>query len=169
MELILTWDFGVFKLLVVSTILNHWLAGSHLLSLLKHWQVFVTMVLLESTSRQTSEPLLVVDEICNFESDIISHFELESVHVLPSLAGFTTSSACRQKYVPLTVKIFCDVYVQASASDQGPKPNVNGSSSDFLRTQRPVNGWKIILYRGVFPIPGPAQILAMFSFYFLQS
>jgi hypothetical protein len=36
-------------------------------------------------------------------------------------------------------------------------PNVNGSSQDFLRTQRPVDGWKITLCRLVSNRPGPAS------------
>lgn len=166
-EFILTLDFGACKLLVLSTSLNHWLPGSHMFSLLKHLQVFVTMTLLESTSRQTTSPLLVFDEMCNLESEMISHFELDSVQIIPSCAGFPTSSACRQKYVPFTVKVFCGVYFQASASEHGP--NFNGSRSDFLRTQRPVNGWKMILYGRLCAIPGPENILSMLLLCFLTS
>lgn len=85
------------KLLVLSTSLNHWLEGSHLLSLLKHLQELVTMVLSESTSKHTLAPLLVLDERCIFDSEMISHFELEPVHMIPSFAGFPTSTACMQK------------------------------------------------------------------------
>jgi hypothetical protein len=91
---------------VLSTSLNHWLPGSQVLSLLKHLQVFVTMVLSESTSRQTVVPLPIVDERCILESDMISHFEPESVQIIPSFAGFPKSLACKQKYVPFNIKIF---------------------------------------------------------------
>ena len=36
-------------------------------------------------------------------------------------------------------------------------PNLNGSNNDFLRTQRPVNGWKITLCSLVSDRPGPAS------------
>lgn len=133
----------------------------------KHLQVFVTMILLESTSRQTASPLLVFDEMCNLESEMVSHLELDSLQIIPSCAGFPTSSACRQKYVPFTVKVFCGVYFQASDSEQGP--NFNGSRSDFLRTQSPVSGWKIILYGRFRDIPGPAHILSMSLILFYTS
>ncbi|KAL6294407.1 hypothetical protein ACE6H2_002549 [Prunus campanulata] len=48
------------EVVVLSTSLNHWLSGSHELSLLKHLPEFVTMALLESTSRQTSVPFNVL-------------------------------------------------------------------------------------------------------------
>jgi hypothetical protein len=83
-------------LLVLSTSLNHWLPGSHMLSLLKHLQVFVTTILLESTSRQT-ESFPTLDERCILESDMASHFELGSEQIILSLAGFPNPSACKQK------------------------------------------------------------------------
>ena len=99
-------DFVELELHELSTSLNHWLPGSQVLSLLKHLQVFVTMVLSESTSRQTVVPLPIVDERCILESDMISHFEPESVQIIPSFAGFPKSLACKQKYVPFNIKIF---------------------------------------------------------------
>lgn len=93
-------------LLVLLTNLNHWLSGSHELSLLKHLQLLVTMVLLKPISRQTAVPLGALDDKCILESDIVSHFELESVHIIPSFAGFAKSSVCKQKYVPFTDSIF---------------------------------------------------------------
>lgn len=95
-------DFVVVELLVLSTSLNHWLPGSHVLSLLKHLQVFVTIVLLESTSRQTVVPLSAFDDKCIFESDIISQVEPQSVQIIPSFAGFPTCLACKQKYAPFS-------------------------------------------------------------------
>jgi hypothetical protein len=97
------------ELLVLLTNLNHWLSGSHALSLLKHLQVFVTMVLLESISRQTVVPLEALDDKCILESEMVSHFELESVHIIPSFAGLAASSVCKQKYVPFTDSIFWGV------------------------------------------------------------
>ena len=96
-------------LVVLLTNLNHWLSGSHVLSLLKHLQVLVTMVLLESISKQTGVPLGALDDKCILESEIVSHFELESVHIIPSLAGLAGSSVCKQKYVPFTDSIFWGV------------------------------------------------------------
>lgn len=84
-------------LLPLSISLNHWLPGSHVGSLLKHLQALVTMLLLESTSRQTLELSLTLAERCNFESEIISHLELGSEHLLLSFAGFPSSSALMQK------------------------------------------------------------------------
>lgn len=95
-------DFVVVEHLVLSTSLNHWLAGSHVLSLLKHLQVFVTMVLLESTSRQTVEPLSAFDDKCILESDIVSQVEPESVQIIPSFAGSPTCLVLKQKYVPFS-------------------------------------------------------------------
>lgn len=89
-------DSALLGLLVLSTSLNHWLAGSHVLSLFKHLQVFVTMVLLGSTSKQTVS-LPTVDERCILESEIMSHFELGSVQIILSLAGLPNPSACKQK------------------------------------------------------------------------
>ena len=89
--------------------MNHWLAGSQLESLFKHLQVLVTMLLLESTSRQTGEPSVSFDERCILESDVMSHLELGPVHIIPSFAGFPILIACKQKYVPLIVKIFWGV------------------------------------------------------------
>ena len=84
------------ELLPLSTSLNHWLPGSHVLSLLKHLQALVTMLLLASTSRQTLEPSARVDERCNFESEIISHLELELEHIILSVAGLPSLSALMQ-------------------------------------------------------------------------
>ena len=97
------------ELLVLLTNLNHWLSGSHELSLLKHLQLLVTMVLLKPISRQTGVPLGALDDRCILESDIVSHFELESVHIIPSFAGLAKSSVCKQKYVPFTDSIFWGV------------------------------------------------------------
>ncbi|KAF4378686.1 hypothetical protein F8388_006137 [Cannabis sativa] len=89
---ILVKDSANLGLLVLSTSLNHWLEGSHELSLLKHLQVFVTTSLFaESISRQTVSPLAVVEESCNLESDIVSHLESESVHFMLSRADFLTT------------------------------------------------------------------------------
>lgn len=92
-------------LLVLLTNLNHCLPGSHVLSLLKQLQVFVTMMLSESISRQTAVPLATLDEKCILESEMAVHIELESMHIIPSFAGLPNSSACKQKYVPFTDKI----------------------------------------------------------------
>ena len=97
------------ELLVLSTSLNHWLPGSHVLSVLRHLQVLVTMMLLVSTSKQTLELLLTLDERCIFESEIISHLELGPEHVVPSFAGFPSPSACKQKYVPFITSVFWGV------------------------------------------------------------
>lgn len=142
------------ELLVLFTNLNHWLPGSQVLSLLKHLQVFTTMLLLKSTSRQAVVPLAILDERCMLESEIISHFELLSVQITPSFAGLPKSSACKQKYVPLMDKVFWGVYLQASESVQDP--NLNGSINDFLMIQRPVAEWKITLCGLASDRPGPA-------------
>lgn len=84
-------------LLPLSISLNHWLLGSHERSLLKHLHAFVRMTLLSSTSRHTSEPSLSLEERCNLESEIISHLELESEHIIPSMAGIPSFSASMQK------------------------------------------------------------------------
>jgi len=84
-------------LLPLSISLNHWLLGSHVRSLLKHLQALVTMLLLSSTSKHTLESSLSLDERCNFESEIISHLELGSEHIIPSFAGIPSFSACMQK------------------------------------------------------------------------
>ena len=90
MEIIENVDaFGV-RLLATSTSLNHWLPGSQVRSLLKHLQVLVTTMLLESTSRQTVEPFVTLDEKCILESEIISHLELGPEHIIPSFAAFPT-------------------------------------------------------------------------------
>lgn len=95
-------------LLVLSIILNHWLPGSHVFPLLKHLQVFVTIILVSgSTSKQTIVPLSSWDERCIFESEICSHFEVLSLQNMLSFAGFPNASACKQKYVPFTVSVFC--------------------------------------------------------------
>ena len=75
-------------------------------SLLKHLHVFVTMLLSESTSRQAVEPSLTFDERYILESEMVCHFELEPVQIIPSFAGFPNSIACKQKYVPFNVKVF---------------------------------------------------------------
>ncbi|KAG6757176.1 hypothetical protein POTOM_037479 [Populus tomentosa] len=59
--------------------------------------------------RQTVVPLEALDEKCILESEMVSHFELESVHIIPSFAGLATSSVCKQKYVPFTDSIFWGV------------------------------------------------------------
>lgn len=120
----------------------------------KHLQVFVTRVLLESTSRQRVVPFSAIDDRCILESDMISHLVLDSLHIKPSLAGFPSPFDCKQKYVPFRYKIFWGVYFHGSVSVQGP--NLSGSKNDFLRTQRPVNGWKITLCRVLSDKPGPA-------------
>lgn len=84
-------------LLPLSISLNHWLAGSHVRSLLKHLQALVTMLLLSSTSKHTLDPSLSLDERCNFESEIISHLELGSEHIIPSVAAIPSFFACMQK------------------------------------------------------------------------
>ena len=99
-------DFVEIELLVLSTSLNHWLPGSHMLSLPKHLQVLTTMVFSESTSRQAVEPLLTFVERCILESEMVSHFAVLSVQIIPSCAGFSNSFACKQKYVPFNVKVF---------------------------------------------------------------
>lgn len=90
-------DCSPLLLLVLSTSLNHWLAGSHVLSLLMHLQLFVTIALLEPTSRQMDLPFLSLDERCILESAIISHFEFESLQKIPSFASVPDTSACKQK------------------------------------------------------------------------
>jgi len=80
-------------LLPLSISLNHWLLGSHVRSLLKHLHALVTILLLSSTSRHTSEPSLSLEERCNFESEIISHLELESEQIIPSFAVIPSCSA----------------------------------------------------------------------------
>lgn len=142
-------------LLPLSISLNHWLPGSHVLSLLKHLQALVTMMLLSSTSRHKLEPSLSLDERCMFESEIISHLELASEHVMLSVAGFPSCSACMQKFVLFINRVFWGVYVQASEEEQGP--NVSDVSCDLLMTQRPVKGWNISLYALPSMMPGPAQ------------
>lgn len=141
LDLSLSNNFGV-EFIVLSTSLNHWLPGSHVLSLLRHLQVLVTMMLLVSTSRQTPAE----SERCIFESEIISHLDLGPEHVVPTLACFPSPSPCKQKLVPFTESVFWAVYSHPSELEQGPSLKFNGSSNDFLMTQRPVNGWKITLY-----------------------
>ncbi|BAT77653.1 hypothetical protein VIGAN_02024300, partial [Vigna angularis var. angularis] len=41
----------------------------------------------------TSEPSLSLEERCNLESEIISHPELESEHIIPSVAAIPSFSA----------------------------------------------------------------------------
>lgn len=113
------------------------------------------MMLLSPTSRQTLDPVLILDERCNLESEIISHLELGPEHTMLSAAGIPSFSACMQKYVPFIDSVFWGVYFQPSEKEQGP--NVSGSSSDFLMTQRPVKGWNISLYGLPTVMPGPGQ------------
>lgn len=138
----------------LSISLNHWLPGSHVLSLLKHLQALVTMILL-STSRHTLEPSLSLDERCIFESEIISHLELGSEHVVLSVAGFLSFSACMQKFVLLINRVFWGVYVQPSEEEQ--EPNVSAFSCSLLMMQRPVKGWNISFCALPSVMPGPAQ------------
>lgn len=102
-------DFVAPILLVLSTILNHWLPGSHVFPLLKHLQVFVTIILVSGLISKQTAPLLSWDERCIFESEIWSHFEVLSLQNMLSFAGFPNASACKQKYVPFTVSVFCCV------------------------------------------------------------
>lgn len=89
-------------LLPLSISLNHWLLGSHVRSLLKHLQALVTMLLLSSTSKHTLESSLSLDERCNFESEIISHLELGSEHIIPVLqASLHSLLVCRSKFLLL--------------------------------------------------------------------
>lgn len=146
-----------FNFLVLSTSLNHWLAGSHVLTLLIHLQLLVTTMLLASTSKQTLEVeplLLTLYERCIFESDIISHVDSGPEHVVPSFTCFPSPSPCKQNFVPLSKSIFWGVYSQPSELEQGPI--FNGSCNDLLNTQRPLNGWKITLYGSDSNKPGPA-------------
>lgn len=69
---------GVILKLVLLMILNHCEEGSHKYSLLKHLQMFVTIVLLVSMSRQTIVLFLVFDEMCIFEAEMASHLDDES-------------------------------------------------------------------------------------------
>lgn len=142
-------------LLPLSINLNHWLPGSHEWSLFKHLQALVTMLLLSSTSRQTLDPLPILDEMCNFESDIISHFELGPEHIMLSVAGLPSVTACMQKFVPFIDSFFSGVYFQPLNKVHGP--SVSGSRNDFLLTQRPVKGWYISLYGLPSIMPGPVQ------------
>lgn len=75
--------------------LNHWEAGSHK-SLLKHLQILVTIMFLESMSRQTIVPLLIFDERCILEAELASHFEEMSVHMTPTFTGICNPSARKQ-------------------------------------------------------------------------
>ena len=138
---------------MLSTSLNHWLAGSQVLSLLRHLQVLVTMMLLLSTSRQRPEELLIWVDRCIFESEIISHLELGAKHIFPIFACFPSPSACKQKLVPFIDSMFCSVYSHPSELEQGP--NLNASTSDFLMMQKPVKGWKITLNGFASDKPGP--------------
>ena len=156
----LTFDnvhFGLIRLFAASTSLNHWLAGSHVESPLKHLQSLVTTTCKffeKSTSKQTLESSPIVDEMCILVSDIISHFVLRAVPVFPSFACFPACSACKQRFWPFNDIVCCGVYVQASDTWHGP----NSNCRYFLRTQRPVIGWKITLYGSTFDLRGPACI-----------
>lgn len=120
---------------------NHWLSASQAPSPFMHKHGLVTSTLLGSTSKQREEPSADLLAICDFEFDVTSQLESGAVQTIPSFAGLPEAEACKQKYVPFTVKNFCGVYAHGSDWLQGP--SLNGSVRDLRMTQVPDVGWKI--------------------------
>lgn len=94
-------------LLVLFTILNHWVAGSQVLSLPRHLHRLVTIVLpSEPMSKHTLEPLHVsLVAICILDSDIKSHLDWESLQMIPSFACSPSPSAFRHIKVPFNARV----------------------------------------------------------------
>ena len=104
-------EFLFTMFLVLLTILNHWVSGSHVFSLLRHLHGLVMIVLpSEPTSKHRLVLLLVsLVEICILESDIRSHLERESLQMIPSFACSPSPSAFRHIKLPFTDKVCCSV------------------------------------------------------------
>lgn len=149
------YSFWLFNGLVALMILNHWLIGSHELSLLRHLQALATILLDASTSRQREVLSLVVEAKCILEVDVVFHMEpgLEQlVRVIVTL--FFGPLLCKHKCWFLIRSCFL-VWLHGSELLHGPRVSIVLSLRDRIR-QSPVNGWKTRLKASVLG-PGPSN------------
>ena len=134
--------------------MNHWLAGSHEASLVKHLQGLATMLLSRSsTSRHSNKPLLVLNDKCILVAEICPSLEhlvpTPSFTFCPATSGVSTHILLIQRMPSLGLKVDGSDLVHSSSRSVGTLPEW------LLVTHRPVCGCK----RSFFSCkPGPAYI-----------
>lgn len=139
----------------IQRTLNHWLAGSHEASMVKHLQGLATTLLSRSSaSRHSNKPLLVLNDKCILVAEICPNLEhfvpTPSFTFCPATFGASTHILLTQRMPSWGLK------VHGSDLGHGPNPSVGKLSEGLLVTQSPVDGWKRMLLLG--RNPGPAYI-----------